>query len=166
MHGADMTEQIPDGWQAREYHKLALGGVLFELALRAGDANALEALLRMPVSEFRNLRQAKVKDPDACLADVLRTLIDENEPMLDSMGRSHVIARRRKKYSDDCENWTRAGADGPEATWRGKYMTKAQRYLIHQLCLAKGIEPPVGLDRGGAADWLDANGAHHIYSEE
>lgn len=161
-----MAEKIPDGWQAREYHKLAIGGVLFQLAFRADDANALEALLRMPVAEFRRLRQASTGDPNATLAQVLRRLIDENSETLDARGRSHILARRRDAYLHDAESWKQDGDQRADASWRAKYMTRGQRHLIHQLCLAKGIAPPEGLNRGTASDWLEASGAHHIYGKE
>lgn len=165
-HNDAMTENIHDGWQAREYHKLAIGGVLFNLDFRANDANALEALLRMPVADFRKLRLAMADNREAGLAQVLRRLIDENELMLDAEGRSHVLERRRETYLAAAESWKCDGDQRTNAAWRDKYMTKGQRYLIHQVCLAKNIEPPEGLTRGGASDWLEANGAHHIYRKD
>lgn len=161
-----MAEKIPDGWQAREYHKLAIGGVLFALDFRAEDANALEALLRMPVAEFRKLRQATSSDASLSLAQVLRGLVEANSETLDARGRSHILARRRDAYLRHAQSWQQNGDQRSDASWRAKYMTRGQRHLMHQLCLAKGIAPPEGLNRGAASDWLEANGAHHIYSEE
>lgn len=161
-----MAEKTSDGWQAREYHKLAIGGVLFQLAFRADDANALEALLRMPVAEFRKLRLATSSGETLSLAQVLRGVIDEHSETLDARGRAHILSRRRDAYLGDAESWKKDGDQAADASWRAKYMTKGQRHLIHQLCIAKGVAPPEGLNRGTAHEWLEANSAHHIYSEE
>lgn len=154
---------IGDGWQLREHHMLATGAVLFALNFRAGDARPLEGLLRLPLSEFRTRRLALHQPPGATLADALLALISEGGETLEQLGAAHELQRRQAAYLLDRRSWDVDGDNGPTAKWRSKYMTKSQRHLIHAVCAAMRIAPPPNLTRGAAADWLEEQGAHHIY---
>lgn len=161
-----MATKNHDGWQLREHHMLATGGVLFALGFRAADARALDALLNMPLAEFRKLRTSDRASPDRTLGDVLRRLIDSEAAYLSAHGAALELERARRNYQRDRAAWLASGKDGPDAGWRQNYMTKGQRYLIHATCAALGIEPPPAMRRGDAADWLEAHDAHLLHRGE
>jgi hypothetical protein len=166
VHMNLMTTQSQDGWQHREYHMLTIGGVFFGLGFRADDACALEALLRLPIGEFRETTRRGGLANYSCLANLLIAMIHAGGDALDRRGAAHEFVRRRDAYLAASDAWLRSGQDGPGKAWRSRYMTKGQRFLIHAICAAKKIEPPANLNRGDAADWIATHDGHHLYQKD
>jgi hypothetical protein len=157
-----MTSIPKTGWQHREYHMLTIGGVFFGLGFRADDARALEALLRLPIGELREMTRRGGHANYSCLAILLTAMIHAEGDALDRRGAAHEFVRRRDAYLTTRDGWLRSGEDGPGKAWRSRYMTKGQRFLIHTICTAKQIEPPVNLNRGEAADWIEAHDGRQL----
>lgn len=161
-----MTNRAPDGWQLVEHHKLALGGVLFGLDMRAGDARALDALLRLPIATFMKAMTKYAISHDVSLADGVLALVHAGGDVLSAKGAALEFERRRQAYIEDRASWQRSDENGTDREWRRRYMTKGQRFLIAHICTAQQIAPPRDLKRGTAADWLEAHDAHPLYRDD
>lgn len=161
-----MINRTPDGWQLIEYHKFALGGVLFSRDMWAGDARSLDAIMGLPLATFEKALVKYGVGKTTTVADAILALIDAGGDTLSARGAALEFERRQQAYRKDCAAWKKSGANGPDQKWRRRYMTQGQRFLIAYICAIKRIAQPPNLDRGAAADWLEAHDAHPLFRDD
>ncbi|MGL5839324.1 MAG: hypothetical protein ACRCY3_12565 [Sphingorhabdus sp.] len=157
-----MTHQAPPKTEPSEdWHKYALGAIMVHHGLSQQDARALDAALNTPMGEFyAALIEADVGTNANTLGELLSMFIDFRPAALSARGAALELERRRRAYLADREAWFAHEAATGDRRWRQKLMTKGQRYLIADTCRRLRCEPPEFANRGQAADWLEANGAH------
>jgi hypothetical protein len=141
--------------------KFALGAILRHHGFRLQDAPLLDAALagslnaisRMIVTEYLTVEETN-------LADAIKWFIDRHAASLEATGAALELERRRSRYINDRNAWLASEHIDPAAPWRRRQITKAQRFLIADMCRTLQCDVPVLENRGAAADWLEQNGAH------
>ncbi len=143
--------------------KFALGAILRHHGFRLQDAPLLDAALagslnaisRMVVREYLTVEETN-------LADALKWFLDRYAATLEAKGAALELDRRRARYMADRNAWLASEHNDPAAPWRRRQITKAQRYLIADMCRALRCDAPLLVNRGAAADWLEQHGAHPV----
>lgn len=145
----------------KDWHKYALGAIMLHHGLLQQDAAALDATLNTSIGEFcGTLINNDLGTNTSTLGEVLRLFIDHSPAKLEAQGAGLELERRRRAYLSDRAKWLEHEAKTNDRGWRKKLMTKGQRFLISHTCHRLRCEPPYLTNRGEAADWLEANGAH------
>lgn len=144
-----------------DWHKYALGAIMMHHGLFEQDAAALDAALSCSIGEFcGTLINEDLGTTTSPLGEVLRLFIDHCSPKLEARGAGLALERRRRAYLSERAQWLAHEAATNDHRWRQKLMTKGQRFLITRTCHRLRCEPPCLANRGEAADWLEAQGAH------
>lgn len=149
------------------HHKITLGGVLVNIGLAAIDADALAGLLAANADQIvADIDDQIDADPSATFGQMLVSVIDRHERLLSARGLFETWQRRLAAYVEDRAEWLARDEEYRlEGAWRHESMTRGQRWLMRVTCRIRRIDLPGHLSRGGAADWLDANGANLSYRE-
>ena len=145
----------------RLYASACLAGPLVDAGLGPQDADALKGLLSGTlddlVSYARNLPQAH----SVTLLELLIDIIARHNADLTALAAALQWERRKAEYEQDCAEW-KAAEPTCDRTWRDLPMTRGQRFLIADTAALLEIEIPEDMNRGAAADWLDANNANVV----
>ncbi len=151
----------------RNWHAYALGGDLADCGLQGGDAYALMGLRSLPIHRLiRLLLDAHDERPGIYVGRLLPGIIDTHRDELHARGLAASWQRRWIRYQDQLAAW-QAQPDAVKAgAWRDKPITMGQRELVRITATLLDLAMPVGLDRGGAADWLETQGANLNYTIE
>ncbi|NBB40101.1 MULTISPECIES: hypothetical protein [Sphingomonadaceae] len=151
----------------RNWHAYALGGDLADCGLQGGDAYALMGLRSLPIPRLvRLLLDAHDERPGIYLGRLLPGIIDTHRDELHARGLALSWQRRWIRYQEQLAAW-QAQPDAVKAgVWRDKPITMGQRELVRITATLLDLAMPVGLDRGGAADWLETQGANLNYTIE
>lgn len=157
-----MTKNTPiSGEPHADWHKYALGAILLHHGLTEQDAAALDATLNVPMNEFcGTLIHEDLGTNSSTLGEVIRLFIDHRPARLEARGAGLELERRRRAYLVDRAMWLDHEATTNDHRWRQKMMTKGQRLLVMRTCHRLRCDPPALENRGEAAEWLEAKGAH------
>lgn len=149
------------------HNKIALGGVLVNIALSAVDADALAGLLALYADEVvGDLDRLIDADPLASFGTVLVNHIDRHDRDLSARGLFETWQRRLAAYQEDRAEWLARDEEYRlDGAWRHEAMTRGQRWLIRVTCRLRRIDLPGQLARGDAADWIEAHGGNLNYHE-
>lgn len=157
-----MTKNTPHSREPHaDWHKYALGSILLLHGLTEQDAAALDATLNVPMNEFcGTLIHEDLGTNSSTLGEVIRLFIDHRPARLEACGAGLELERRRSAYLSDRAMWLEHEATTNDHRWRQKMMTKGQRMLVTRTCHRLRCDAPALANRGEAAQWLEANGAH------
>lgn len=152
----------------RNWHASSLGADLIEYGLTGFDADAMMGLRCVPTARFLTLlaEADPLGSKTACIGDLLKTIIDQHQDELETLGRRASWERRWRRYHADLAYWRAQPDSLKEGRWREKPMTAGQRALVQITATALGVVVPLDLTRGTAADWLDRHGANLSYRSE
>ncbi len=145
----------------RLYACACLAGPLVDAGLGPQEADALKGLLSGTfdnlVSYARDLPQAH----SVTLLDLLVDIIARHNADLTALAAALQWETRKAAYERDCADW-KAAEPTCDRAWRDLPMTRGQRFLIADTAALLEIETPEDMNRGSAADWLDANNANVV----
>ena len=143
----------------RVYSAVCLAGTLIDKGLSHRDADPVYALLKSDLSTFETLTQGIHGYPQLSLDALIIAIIEQNEIQLRNRAAVLQWEKRKAAYEADRSSWEDVRHVKGE-DWRQKPMTAGQRFLASDTCMLLEIEMPEEMDRGSAADWLDANNAN------
>lgn len=150
----------------RNWHAYALGADLADCGLQGLDALSLMGLRSLPIPRLvRLLLAAHDAAPGTYLGRLLPGIIDAHRDELHARGVTVSRQRRWIAYQADLARWQAQPDDVKQGSWRERPMTTEQRELVRVTATLLDRPVPEGLDRGAAADWLDANGANLNYTK-
>ena len=145
----------------RLYACARLAGPMVDAGLGPQDADALKALLSGTLDDFTNYAGDLPQTHSMSLLELIVSIISRHEADLDALAAALQWRQREADYERDCSAW-KAAETTCEPAWRHKPMTRGQRFLIADTAALLEIEIPEDMDRGAAADWLDANNANVV----
>lgn len=145
--------------QQRLYFCACLAGTMVEEGMTNEHAAAFNAVLNSkPAELFEMVREVPGWNEMPVLA-LLKAIIERNAEELNTLSALQQWAARKVAYDANCASWIRARAETDDI-WRSKPMSARQRYLLADTAQILEIQFPEGMNRGDAADWLEANGAN------
>ena len=145
----------------RLYACARLAGPMVDAGLGPQDADALKALLSGTLDDFTNYAGDLPQTHSMSPLELIVSIISRHEADLDALAAALQWRQRKADYERDCSAW-KAAETTCEPAWRHKPMTRGQRFLIADTAALLEIEIPEDMDRGAAADWLDANNANVV----
>ncbi|GMN14139.1 hypothetical protein [Altererythrobacter sp. MTPC7] len=144
---------------ARIHACASLAGSLFDRGLDHTDAPAFDGLLSLSAHEFAELVKSLPDSDGLPMLDLVVETVRYHAEELELRSAVRHWAKRKADYDADCTSWKKRELEVGDG-WRTKPMTAGQRFLLADTALILEIEIPAGMNRGNAADWLDANGAN------
>ena len=151
----------------RNWHAYALGGDLADCGLQGGDAYALMGLRSLPIHRIvRLLLDAHDENPGVYVGRLLPGIVDTHRDELHARGLCVSWQRRWGRYQAQLTAWQAQSESVKAGAWRNKQITMGQRELVRITATLLELPVPTGLDRGAAADWLEAQGANLNYTIE
>jgi len=145
----------------RLYASACLAGPLVDAGLGPTDADAFHALLSGTLDDLVAYADDLPQGRAVSLLSLVVTILARHGDYLEKLSAALQWETRKVAYDEDCASWKTAEADCGVA-WREMPMTRGQRFLIADTAALLEIEIPEGMDRGTAADWLDANDANVV----
>ena len=145
----------------RLYACACLAGPMVDGGLGPQDADALKALLNGTLDDLANYAGGLPQTHSMSLLELIVSIISRHEADLTALAAALQWEQRKTAYERDCLAW-KAAETTCDPAWRDKPMTRGQRFLIADTAALLEIEIPEDMDRGAAADWLDANNANVV----
>ena len=145
----------------RLYACACLAGPMVDAGLGPQDADALKALLSGTLDDLANYARDFPQSHSVTLLDLLVDIIARYNADLTALAAALQWETRKAIYERDCAAWA-AAEPTCDPAWRNLPMTRGQRFLIADTAALLEIEIPEDMDRGAAADWLDANNANVV----
>ncbi|GMN04426.1 hypothetical protein [Erythrobacter sp. MTPC3] len=145
----------------RLYACACLAGPMVDGGLGPQDADALKALLNGTLDDLANYAGGLPQTHSMSLLELIVSIISRHEADLTALAAALQWEQRKTAYERDCSAW-KAAEPTCDSAWRDKPMTRGQRFLISDTAALLEIEIPEDMDRGAAADWLDANNANVV----
>jgi hypothetical protein len=145
----------------RLYACACLAGPMVDAGLGPQDADALKALLSGTLDDFANYAGDLPQANAMPLLSLLVNIIACNRDDLTGLAAALRWEQRKAAYERDCAAW-KAVEPTCDPAWRDLPMTRGQRFLIADTAALLEIETPEHMNRGSAADWLDANDANVV----
>lgn len=145
----------------RLYASVCLAGPMIDGGLGPQDGDALKALLSGTLTDLTNYAEGLPRAHSMSLLELVVSIISRHEVILTALAAELQWKQRKAAYERDCSAW-KAAEPNCAPTWRDKPMTRGQRFLVADTAALLGIEIPEDMDRGAAADWLDANTANVV----
>ncbi|MEN7536589.1 hypothetical protein [Aurantiacibacter flavus] len=145
----------------RLYACACLAGPMVDAGLGPQDADALKALLSGTLDDLASYAGGFPQAKAMPLLSLLVNIIECNWDDLTGLAAALQWEQRKAAYERDCLAW-KAAEPTCDPAWRNLPMTRGQRYLIADTAALLEIEIPEDMDRGAAADWLDANNANVV----
>ena len=145
----------------RLYACACLAGPMVDVGLGPQDADALKALLNGTLDDLTNFAG---RLPQANAMPLLSLLVNIIALYRDDLTRLAAVLQweqRKAAYDRDCAEW-KAAKPTCDTAWRNLPMTRGQRFLIADTAALLEIGIPEDMNRGRAADWLDANSANVV----
>lgn len=145
----------------RLYASACLAGPLVDAGLGPQDADALKGLLSGTLDDLASYARDLPQMHSATLLELLVDIIACHYADLTALAAALQWETRKAAYERDCAAW-KAAEPTCDPTWRDLPMTKGQRFLTADTAALLEIEIPEDMNRGRAADWLDANNANVV----
>jgi hypothetical protein len=145
----------------RLYACACLAGPMVDGGLGPQDADALKALLNGTLDDLANYAGGLPQTHSMSLLELIVSIISRYDADLTALAAALQWEQRKTAYERDCLAW-KAAEPTCDPAWRDKPMTRGQRFLIADTAALLEIEIPEDMDRGAAADWLDANNANVV----
>ena len=143
----------------RVYSAVCLAGALIDNGLSHRDADTFYALLKLDLPTFQTLAQEISGHLELALDALIGAVIEQHETQLRNQAAVLRWDKRKTAYEADRSSWEDVRNDKGD-NWRQKPMTAGQRFLASDACILLDIEMPEEMNRGAAAEWLDANCAN------
>lgn len=147
--------------QRRLYDCASIGGPWVDAGLGHHQANAHYGLIHGTLGDLVKFASVIPDWHELPLVSLFAMIIERNSDELATRAAVMQWQKRKAAYDADCASWQAAEPQHGDG-WRTRPMTTSQRHLIADTAQILVIEVPEGMDRGAAADWLDAHGAHLI----
>lgn len=148
--------------QKRLYDCASIGGPYVDAGLRHNQADAHYALVHSRLDVLADFAKGIPDWQDLSLLSFVTMIIESEGEELANRAAIMQWMKRKAAYDDKLASWIAAKMEKGD-DWRGLPMTAPQRHLVADTARILEIEVPEGMDRGGASDWLEANGAHVIH---
>ena len=148
--------------QRRLYDCASFGGPYVDAGLGHDHANAHFGLVNGTLDGLIELAAAIPDSRELPLVSLIAMVIECNGDELATRAAVMQWHKRKTAYDADAAAW-RAAEPYQGDGWRARPMTAPQRHLIADTAQILVIDVPEGMDRGAAADWLNAQGAHLIH---
>lgn len=145
----------------RLYACACLAGPLVDAGLGPQDADALKGLLSGTIDDLAEYARDLPQAHSVTLLELLVDIVARDHADLTALAAALQWETRKAAYERDCAEW-KAAKPICDPTWRDLPMTRGQRFLIADTAALLEIEIPADMDRGAAADWLDANNANVV----
>ena len=144
----------------RLYFSASLAGPLVDLGFTNNEAAPFHAALELTLSEFTALASKAPGGQSESLINLIAYIVGTHASALNHRAAVLNWSKRKAEYDEDCAEWHAAEPDRDRG-WRSKPMTMGQRFLIADTAMLLEIDIPEAMDRGQAADWIDANGGNN-----
>ena len=145
----------------RLYACACLAGPMVDGGLGPQDADAFKVLLSGTLDDLIKYAGCLTQTHSMSLLELIVSIVSLHEADFTALAAALQWEQRKVAYENDCAAW-KAAEPTCDPAWRGKPMTRGQRFLIADTAALLEIEIPSDMDRGAAADWLDANNANVV----
>lgn len=147
--------------QTRLFNCASLAGPYVDAGLEYENADAHYGLIHGTIDSLLEFAKTIPGWKNLPLVSLITLIVQRHDSELSDRAAVLQWAARKAAYDADCASWKKIEQE-KGINWRTKPMTDGQRHCLADTAHILKIEFPEGMNRGAAADWLDANGAHVI----